>query len=302
MSDSPQVRVLPLNRIRRNSNIDPRKGRNKAKYAQLVESITAQGILQPILVRPITDLEHDFEVVAGNSRWSAAQDAGLDSIPAQIRTMSDQEARIAAALENQVRTDLTPIEEAQHAVVLLADIANDHAAVMNALNWSRTKLDSRILLSHACHEVADALLHEQIKIGHAELLCRLPADTQRPVLARIIEMGYSVTETRDRLLSLTRDISTARFDTQDCLSCLHNSGLNADLFEASLGDSRCQNANCWNQKTTALIEATQAEAQQEFGVVHTDLTLPREGYSRLEAKGTHGISSAPVCYANTTVL
>ena len=69
-------------------------------------------------------------MVAGNRRWTAAHDAGLIEVPALIRAMSDQEARLIAALENQVRADLTPIEEAQHAVILLEDMANDHLAVM----------------------------------------------------------------------------------------------------------------------------------------------------------------------------
>ncbi|WP_227747872.1 ParB/RepB/Spo0J family partition protein [Pseudomonas syringae] len=88
------------------------------------------------------DPDYDHEVVAGNRRWTAAHDAGLIEVPALIRAMSDQEARLIAALENQVRADLTPIEEAQHAVILLEDMANDHLAVMKALDWSRTKLDT----------------------------------------------------------------------------------------------------------------------------------------------------------------
>ncbi|MCY1516415.1 PRTRC system ParB family protein [compost metagenome] len=135
-------------------------------------------------------------------------------------------------------------------------------------------------------------MEDQIKIGHAELLCRLPEHDQPPILARIIEKGYSVTETRDRLLALTRDLKTARFDTEECRTCVHNSGANADLFEVSLGESRCQNAVCWNQKTAQLIEVKLIEAQQEFGVAHTDLTLPVDGYLRLRAKGEGGVGES----------
>ncbi|MDX1296627.1 MAG: PRTRC system ParB family protein [Pseudomonas sp.] len=284
------AQVLPLNRIRRNPLIDPRKGRKKSAYDQLVRSIGEKGIIQPILVRPVSDdPNYDHEVVAGNSRWTAAHDVGLSEVPALIRSMSDQEARLMAALENQVRSDLTPIEEALHAVVLLGDMANDHQAVMKALDWSRTKLDSRLLLAHACDEVAEALLEEHIKIGHAELLCRLPPADQAGILAKIMEKNYSVEQTRARLLELTRDVSTARFDTAECRSCIHNSGANADLFEVSLGESRCQNPVCWNTKTDQLISVRLIEAQDEHAIVHSELNLAKDSYVKLAARGDDGV-------------
>lgn len=288
---TPEIaQSLPIDRIRRNPKIDPRKGRKKSSFEQLVRSIKANGIIQPILVRPMeNDPDYDYEVVAGNSRWAGAIEAGLKEIPALVRAMGDQEARLLAAVENQVREDLTPIEEAHHAVVLLEDMANDHAAVMKALDWSRTKLDSRLLLSHACDAVADALLEDQIKIGHAELLCRLPAAEQPGILAKIIEQGYSVEKTRERLLMLFRDISTARFDTTDCRNCVHNSGANVDLFEVSLGDSRCQNPTCWNTKTEQLISVRVIEAQIDHAVVHTDLNIAKDSYIKLSARGDEGV-------------
>lgn len=283
--------LLPVSRIRRNSKIDPRRGRNAQDYAQFVESVRANGVLQAICVRPIKDedQDHDYEIVFGNTRHSAANDAGLEFVPAVIKDMTDAQARMLAAIENLQRADLTPVDEARHVMQLLADLANDHEAVMKELGWSRTKLDSRILLSHACDAVADALIQGQIKIGHAELLCRLPDTDQPAVLDAVISKNYSVADTRDRLLALTRDLSTARFNTDECRSCLHNSGANADLFDVSLGSSRCQNATCWNEKTSSLIEVKLIEAKQDFGVAHTDLTLPKDGYTKLVARGVEGI-------------
>jgi PRTRC genetic system ParB family protein len=281
---------IPLNRTRRNPKIDPRKGRKKASFETLVRSVREQGVIQPIVVRPVNDDPNfDYEVVAGNSRWSAAIEAGLTTISAMCREMTDQEARLIAALENQIREDLTPIEEAQHAVVLLVDMANDHQAVMKALDWSRTKLDSRLLLAHACDQVAEALLEDQIKIGHAELLCRLPAADQAGILSKIIEQGYTVEQTKSRLLALTRDVSTARFDTSDCRTCIHNSGANADLFDNGLGEARCQNPVCWNTKTEQLISVRLIEAQGEHAVVHTELSLASDSYIKLTARGEHGV-------------
>ncbi|MGC8073688.1 hypothetical protein ACP3W1_24315, partial [Salmonella enterica] len=88
----------------------------------------------------------------GNTRWQASVDLELLTIPAIIRDLTEAQARIIAAIENMQRADLTPIEEAQHAVVVLADCGNDHAEVMKLLGWSRTRLDSRIMLSRACPE------------------------------------------------------------------------------------------------------------------------------------------------------
>jgi len=281
---------IPLIRTRRNPKIDPRKGRKKASFETLVRSVREKGIIQPIVVRPVNDDPNfDYEVVAGNSRWSAAIEAGLATIPAMCRELTDQEARLIAALENQIREDLTPIEEAQHAVVLLVDMANDHQAVMKALDWSRTKLDSRLLLAHACEEVADALLEDKIKIGHAELLCRLPAADQAGILSKIIEQSYTVDQTKNRLLALTRDVSTARFDTSDCRTCIHNSGANADLFDTGLGEARCQNPTCWNTKTEQLISVRLIEAQAEHAVVHDELSLANDSYIKLTARGEHGV-------------
>ena len=179
-------------RVRRNPSVDPRKGRHTALYLQIKESIRQHGVQQPIIVRPIDDPDFDFEVVAGNTRWQCTVDLEIPTIPAIIRNLTDAEARIIAAIENMQRADLTPIEEGKHAMVVLADCGNDHAEVMKLLGWSRTRLDGRILLSRACAEVEEALLQGQIKIGHAELLCRLENSDQAPILARIIEQNLTV--------------------------------------------------------------------------------------------------------------
>ena len=134
MQNDTSLELISVSRIRRSKNINPRKGRNKSKFAKLVESIRNNGLLQPILVRPIQGEECEFEVVAGDSRFCAVNEIGVETIAAQVREMSEQDARVYAALENMDRSDLTVIEEAQHAVVLLCDMANDHEAVMKALS------------------------------------------------------------------------------------------------------------------------------------------------------------------------
>lgn len=293
-SNQADMQHIAVARIRRNPNVDPRKGRNTALYQQIKESIRQHGVQQPVIVRPVEDPEFNYELVAGNTRWQCSVDLKKATIPAIIREMGEAEARVIAAIENMQRADLTPIEEAKHAVVVLADCGNDHAEVMKLLGWSRTRLDSRIMLSRACPEVAEALLQGQIKIGHAELLCRLVEAEQAPILAKIVEQNLTVKDTQDRLFRISRDISTARFDTKDCAACPHNSAAYADLFDTSITGAKCQNASCWNEKASALIQVKIIEAQEEFGVVHTDLTLPKDGYVRLEAKGPSGVGEQQV--------
>lgn len=280
---------VPLNQIRRNPLIDPRRGRNKAQYESMRASIQDNGVLQAILLRPIEGADVPYEVVFGNTRFDASCEVGLVDIPADIRPMSDAEARRAAAIENLQRADLTPIEEAFHAVVMLADHNNDHAEVCRVLGWSRTKLDSRVLLSKCCDEVADALLQGDLKLGHAELLAPMTHDDQRTICAKIIERSLSVIQTRDRLMEMNAAISTAPFDTTDCAGCQHNSGLYADLFSASIGEAKCQNRTCWDSKVSQLIAARLVEAEKEFGVVHTDMTLPDGGYVLLQETGADGV-------------
>ncbi len=290
-----ELRLLVAKRIRRNPGIDPRISRNATKYNSIKESIAQHGVQQAILVRPVSgDAEHDFEVVAGNTRHAATLEIGVELIPAMIRQMTDAEARVAAAIENMQRADLTPVEEAKHAQIVLADMGNDHEAVCKALDWSRTKLNSRILLSHCNEDVAEALVQDRIKIGHAELLAGVAQDKQSSILEKIIERGMSVIEARDRLFALSRDLTKAKFDTADCQNCPNNSATSRDLFDTSLEGSMCQNASCWDTKAAALIEVKLIEAQNEFGVVHTDLTLPAGAYVALQAQGADGVGSEQI--------
>lgn len=284
------IKHLPVSRIRRNPNIDPRKGRNKDRYESFVASIRAQGVLQPILVRPVTDdADIDYEVVAGNTRWQGATDAQLEFIPAIIREMSDEEAKIAAAVENIQRADLTPVEEAHAASALLVQTGNDHDEVMRLLGWSRTKLNSRVLLTQASDAVAQALLQGQIKLGHAELLCPLEHADQDMILSKIVESGMGVTEARDRLMKLTRRLENAAFDTAGCTGCAHNSSTYSDLFDTSVGAGQCQNLTCWESKVQGHLDKAIAEAKDEFGLVYRSDEVPAGGYQIIATDGAKGV-------------
>ena len=285
-----EMRMLPARRIRRNPAIDPRISRNSTKYRNLSADIAARGIDQPILVRPIHgEPDFDFEIVAGNTRHAITLEQNLELIPARIRSMTDMEARVASLQENTQRADLTPLEEAKHVLSVLNDYQNDHDAVCKALGWSMTKLRSRILLSHCNVDVAEALAQEQIKIGHAELLATTPAEHQTAVLAKIIASNMTVLETQKRMFELSRDLSTAKFDCSECQGCPKNSATARDLFDTSLEGAKCLDVTCWDAKAAALIEAKIVEASAEYGVVHTDLTIPPKSFVQLEVRGDKGV-------------
>lgn len=285
-----EMRMLAARRIRRNPAIDPRISRNSTKYRNLSADIAARGIDQPILVRPIHgEADFDFEIVAGNTRHAITMELNLELIPARIRSMTDMEARVASLQENTQRADLTPLEEAKHVLSVLNDYQNDHDAVCKALGWSITKLRSRILLSHCNVDVAEALAQEQIKIGHAELLATTPPEHQTAVLAKIIAGNMTVMETQKRMFELSRDLSTAKFDCTECQGCPKNSATARDLFDTSLDGAKCLDVSCWDSKASALVQAKIVEASAEYGVVHTDLTIPPKSFVQLEVRGEKGV-------------
>lgn len=285
-----EMRMLAARRIRRNPAIDPRISRNSTKYRNLSADIAARGIDQPILVRPIHgEADFDFEIVAGNTRHAITLELNLELIPARIRSMTDMEARVASLQENTQRADLTPLEEAKHVLSVLNDYQNDHDAVCKALGWSITKLRSRILLSHCNVDVAEALAQEQIKIGHAELLATTPPEHQTAVLAKIIAGNMTVMETQKRMFELSRDLSTAKFDCTECQGCPKNSATARDLFDTSLDGAKCLDVSCWDSKASALVQAKIVEASAEYGVVHTDLTIPPKSFVQLEVRGEKGV-------------
>ncbi|MGF6282025.1 ParB family chromosome partitioning protein [Pseudomonas frederiksbergensis] len=285
---------VPLSQMRRNPNIDPRKSRNRSDYREIVESIRVNGVMQSIMIRPITGADVPYEVVAGNTRFDGSVELGLYDIPVIIREMTDAEARSAAAIENLKRSNLTPIDEAQHAKTMLTDHANDHDEVCRLLGWDRQYLDRRVLLSKCCTAVSEALTQGQIKLGHAELLAPMADSEQEMICGKIIERGLTVGDTKKRLSEMFNDITAARFDTTECQRCPSNSALYGDLFQASLDGAKCQNHSCWEAKTAQLIEVRTIEAQADYGVVHTDASLPTDGYVLLVESGQNGVGAAQI--------
>lgn len=286
---------IPLARIRRNPRIDPRQHRNKARYERMCESFKAEGIIQPITVRVVErdDAGADLEVVAGNTRFDGAVAVGHTTIPALVRHINAREAAVLAGTENMERQDLSPVEEGIHAARLLSSLHNDHEEVMKVLGWSRTKLDSRILLTHVTDSVQDALVQGDLKIGHVELLSGIPKDKQDKIATKIVEQGYSVATTREKLSSGTRQLDKACFDLSDCTGCQFNSSTSADLFATSEDKEKgfCSNEQCWADKTRKQLDVIVTDAKEEHGTVHLENSISDDSFVALETNGENGVGA-----------
>jgi ParB family chromosome partitioning protein len=164
----------------------PRRTADPVRMAELVESIRRQGVLQPVLVRRSPDREGDFEIIAGERRWRAAQDAGLHEIPAVIRNLSDSEAAAAALIENLQREDLNAIEEADGYERLSREFRLTQEQLAEAVGKSRSHVANMMRLRGLPETVRTMLADGLLSAGHARALLAHadPATAARTVIAR----------------------------------------------------------------------------------------------------------------------
>jgi ParB family chromosome partitioning protein len=163
---------------------------DEASLAELSESIKAQGVVQPILVRPVDGGR--YEIVAGERRWRAAQRAGLKEIPALIRTVPDQAALALALIENIQREDLNPLEEAQGIKRLIEEFGLTHEAAAQAVGRSRSAVTNLLRLTQLTQPVQALVLADKLDMGHARALLALPPAQQAIAAAKVAAEGLSV--------------------------------------------------------------------------------------------------------------
>jgi ParB family transcriptional regulator, chromosome partitioning protein len=149
--------------------------------------------MQPILVRPVDGGR--FEIVAGERRWRAAQQAGLREIPALVKNVPDQSALAVALIENIQREDLNPLEEANGLQRLIDEFGLTHEAAAKAVGRSRSAVSNLLRLTALAPPVQEYLLGGDLEMGHARALLALPAAQQSGVAARIVNAAMSVRET-----------------------------------------------------------------------------------------------------------
>ncbi len=189
--DDDRLEQLPVERIRR-GRYQPRGRISEEALAELTESIRSQGIVQPVVVRPVDD---GYELIAGERRWRAAQQAGLETVPAVIREIPDQAAAAMALIENIQRENLNPLEEATAIHRLIGEFELTHQDAATAVGRSRTAVTNLLRLLDL-HDAVKAHVDEgRLEMGHARSLLALPADDQPGVAERVIKRGLSVRAT-----------------------------------------------------------------------------------------------------------
>jgi ParB family chromosome partitioning protein len=195
------VRDIPIELIHRNAE-QPRQSFDEAELAELQASIRDKGVLQPILVRP-SRRDGEFEIVAGERRWRAAQRAGLSAIPALVRALGDTEAFEIAIIENIQRSDLNPIEEARAYSALMGRLQITQEDTAKRLGKSRSHVANTLRLMQLPPSVQDHLVAKRLTAGHARAL--LTADNAEELADRIVAQGLSVRDTE----ALTRENTAA---------------------------------------------------------------------------------------------
>lgn len=200
-SSDGELRDLPVDLIQR-GKYQPRRDMHPEALEELANSIKAQGVMQPIVVRPISS--DKFEIIAGERRWRATQLAGLDTIPAIIREVPDEAAVAMALIENIQREDLNAMEEAIALSRLQHEFSLTHQQIADAVGKSRAAVSNLLRLMSMRDDVQRMLEHGDIEFGHAKALLGLPIEQQSSAATTVVTKGLSVRQTESlvrRLLS-----------------------------------------------------------------------------------------------------
>ncbi|MEO8166205.1 MAG: ParB/RepB/Spo0J family partition protein [Betaproteobacteria bacterium] len=171
----------------------PRTRMDPQSIAELGDSIKAQGVIQPILVRPVENGE--YEIIAGERRWRASQLAGLTQVPVVIRNVPDKSALAMALIENIQREDLNPLEEAMGIQRLIDEFEMTHDIAAQAVGRSRSAVTNLLRLLNLSKAVQDMLMLGKIEMGHARALLAVSGARQAELAHQIIAGNLSVRET-----------------------------------------------------------------------------------------------------------
>ena len=190
---SEELRHLPIDLLKR-SPYQPRTDFKQEALQELADSIKTQGVVQPIVVRPLGQSDK-FEIIAGERRWRASQLAGLQEIPAVVRRIDDQGAMCLALIENIQREDLNPMEQARALQRLMKEFELTHEAVAEAVGRSRSSVSNLLRLLELGEKSRAMLEAGEIEMGHARALLTLTEAQQWEIAQRVARQGLSVRET-----------------------------------------------------------------------------------------------------------
>lgn len=191
-NDGDELRSVPVDLIQ-SGEYQPRRDFNQEALQELADSISTQGVIQPIVIRPIDN--NRYEIVAGERRWRASQLAGLQEIPAVVREMPDKVALSVAIIENIQREDLNPLEEAISLDRLLNEFDLTHQLVADAVGRSRAAVSNLLRLLELDDELKKYLSEGKLGMGHARALLSLGSVSQKQAAREVISKQLSVRQT-----------------------------------------------------------------------------------------------------------
>ncbi len=193
----------------------PRTSMDKEPLAELAESIKTRGVMQPILVRQISG--GNYEIIAGERRWRAAQVAGLQEVPALIREVDDDAALAMSLIENIQREDLNPLEEALGIQRLIKEFDMTHEAAGKALGSSRSSISNLLRLLSLPALVQKLMMQGRLDMGHARALLALSSTKQIEAANLVANKKLSVRETEVLVGRMSSTLSSKKFPDQDVL-------------------------------------------------------------------------------------
>ncbi len=308
--NATEYRELPL-ALLNESKTNPRRVFDDVSLRELAASICSQGVLSPLLVRPLT--ENGFEIVAGARRYRAAQMAESITVPVRIKQMSDAEVLEAQLVENLIRAEIHPMEEAEGFARLLALEEPKYSIEQISAKVGKQPafVASRLKLVDLVPAAVDAFYANEIGVGHALLLAKLPADQQQQALSACFKEAYNGSQSAARILLPVRNLQfwietnvllilkDAPFDKRDaqlvstagsCADCPKRTGHNKLLFGDDLGKQgdQCTDPRCYNAKLAAhvakavaakpnLVQISTAYGGQKEG----SPVLPRNKYTAI---------------------
>lgn len=199
---SSPLRSIAVDRIAPN-RFQPRTAFDPAGISSLAESVRRSGVMQPIIVRPVG--EGRFEIVAGERRWRAAQEAGLAEIPALVRELADQDSAEWALVENVQRTDLNPIERGTAFKLLQERFGLSHAEIGERVGLERSSVANFIRLTELEPAIQASVIAEELSAGHARALLGVPAgETRLGLASEAVRSGWNVRQLEERCRAVAR--------------------------------------------------------------------------------------------------
>ena len=189
------LRMLPVDALTA-GRYQPRRHWDETKLTELAESIRAQGVIQPIVVRELPD--RTYEIIAGERRWRASRQAGLAEVPVVVRNVEDRTVVAMALIENIQREDLNPLEEAQALQRLIDEFDLTHAQAAEAVGRSRAAVSNLLRLLELPEAIRALVESRQLEMGHARALLTLAPELAVKLAADAAEHGWSVREVEHR--------------------------------------------------------------------------------------------------------